>query len=436
MTERPQGPEWWQASDLKWYPPERHPNYVAPASRPPTPVTPTEPSVTPEGKSGAPKIWFVLAGTALLLVIAALVAGRVLLGTFLPGLLLVAAIAIIGITVAVRSGHSVPRRAITISAIVLVVALAVPASLKVVYPVYRHFFGDGTSQASPSSHSPRSGILTLTNAGAKRTYGFIDPSSGQYSEVASFNIPNDSQGTPFAAIAASPDFTKYSFTRVVNGEPTAGWLDSAGNFAAVSPAVAPGAFGGIPPNFTAIGFDGSGNFYYKSESRNDMYAQVYKLAAGSTTNAEKITLTPPNAVDEAGVFLNYDGTMQFGCASTVTSWLGPNAIVSAVGSEGVSNQILKWDVTGHERSGCPTNGKDATNLLPSTNTVNVRDAVGNRDGTQVAFKYSNFHGPDAAQHNDESLYIVAADGNSQPTIVHLSNITEKQLTVMTLLKWL
>jgi hypothetical protein len=24
MTDRPQGPGWWQASDLKWYPPEKH----------------------------------------------------------------------------------------------------------------------------------------------------------------------------------------------------------------------------------------------------------------------------------------------------------------------------------------------------------------------------------------------------------------------------
>ena len=33
MTDGPQGYGWWQASDLKWYPPERHPNYEAP---PPT----------------------------------------------------------------------------------------------------------------------------------------------------------------------------------------------------------------------------------------------------------------------------------------------------------------------------------------------------------------------------------------------------------------
>ena len=30
MTDGPQGPGWWQASDLQWYPPERHPSYQAP----------------------------------------------------------------------------------------------------------------------------------------------------------------------------------------------------------------------------------------------------------------------------------------------------------------------------------------------------------------------------------------------------------------------
>jgi hypothetical protein len=39
MTDQPQGPGWWQASDLKWYPPERHPNYEAPPPPVPQPET-------------------------------------------------------------------------------------------------------------------------------------------------------------------------------------------------------------------------------------------------------------------------------------------------------------------------------------------------------------------------------------------------------------
>jgi hypothetical protein len=35
MTDVSRGPGWWQASDLKWYPPEQHPNYEAPPPVPP-----------------------------------------------------------------------------------------------------------------------------------------------------------------------------------------------------------------------------------------------------------------------------------------------------------------------------------------------------------------------------------------------------------------
>jgi hypothetical protein len=36
MSDVSQGRGWWQASDLKWYPPERHADYVAPRPPPPT----------------------------------------------------------------------------------------------------------------------------------------------------------------------------------------------------------------------------------------------------------------------------------------------------------------------------------------------------------------------------------------------------------------
>jgi hypothetical protein len=35
MSDISQGPGWWQASDRKWYPPERHSDYVAPPPPPP-----------------------------------------------------------------------------------------------------------------------------------------------------------------------------------------------------------------------------------------------------------------------------------------------------------------------------------------------------------------------------------------------------------------
>ena len=42
MSDQPHGHGWWQASDDKWYPPERHPNYVAPP--PPETDTPARSS--------------------------------------------------------------------------------------------------------------------------------------------------------------------------------------------------------------------------------------------------------------------------------------------------------------------------------------------------------------------------------------------------------
>jgi hypothetical protein len=41
MSDTPNGNDWWQASDLKWYPPQQHPNYVEPA--PPAPPPPPPP---------------------------------------------------------------------------------------------------------------------------------------------------------------------------------------------------------------------------------------------------------------------------------------------------------------------------------------------------------------------------------------------------------
>jgi hypothetical protein len=91
MSDVSQGPEWWQAADLKWYPPELHADYVAPPppvtptlppppklppppTLPPPPVTPTQPPVTPTqpplttkgDPSAQGKLVLVLAGLGLL----------------------------------------------------------------------------------------------------------------------------------------------------------------------------------------------------------------------------------------------------------------------------------------------------------------------------------------------------------------------------------
>jgi hypothetical protein len=89
MTDRPQGPGWWQASDLKWYPPEQHANYVAPPSSPATPATPTPSpgtasrnAMTPPPQSGPPysgpsrrTLWLVVAGVGALIAVILVVVG-------------------------------------------------------------------------------------------------------------------------------------------------------------------------------------------------------------------------------------------------------------------------------------------------------------------------------------------------------------------------
>lgn len=56
MSEVPQGPEWWQATDGKWYPPEQHPHYQPqPPPPPPVPVPPLIPATTPPTMS--PHSW-------------------------------------------------------------------------------------------------------------------------------------------------------------------------------------------------------------------------------------------------------------------------------------------------------------------------------------------------------------------------------------------
>jgi hypothetical protein len=51
MSQAPQGPGWWQASDLKWYPPQGRADY--PASLPPSPGM--QPSVYPPTRQPPPE---------------------------------------------------------------------------------------------------------------------------------------------------------------------------------------------------------------------------------------------------------------------------------------------------------------------------------------------------------------------------------------------
>jgi hypothetical protein len=295
--------------------------------------------------------------------------------------------------------------------------------------------GAGADQMSrPNAPSPgkvTSGILAFVSNGNKQIYSFIDPNSGQYSEAVTFTIPSAAaaQARPVPRVAASPDLTKFAVTSMVNGQSMAGWIDPSGQFTAVTTSTTPGAFGGNPPSYSAIGFDGAGNYYYKKNSQGAMYTEVYKVPAGSTSNAQQVTLTPPSAADH-GVAVNSDGSLLFGCETSGYSWLNANTVVMAVAP---GTQIAKVPLAGRFPGGCPNlPGASGVPLLPASNTATVHDPVANSDGTKVAFFYDD---PDRVKHNFPTLYIVGTDGNSQPTMVNLSESDAKKLAFATFLRW-
>lgn len=276
-----------------------------------------------------------------------------------------------------------------------------------------------------------SGILALTSSGNVRTYAFVDPNSGKYSEAATFTIPTTGsvQASTFPAVAASPDLTKLAVTSMTNGQSAAGWIDSSGHFTAVTTSVATGPFGGNPPLYTGIGFDKAGNYYYKENSQGAMYTEVYKVPAGATGNAQKLTVTPPAAADR-GVALNSDGSLLFGCDNMTGNWLDANTMVAAIAP---GSQIAKIALAGRGPGGCPiTPASNEVPLLPPNNTALVHDPVANPDGTKVAFFYDD---PDRVHHNYPTVYTVGTDGKSQPTLVNLSESDAKKLTGAAFLRW-
>jgi hypothetical protein len=290
---------------------------------------------------------------------------------------------------------------------------------------------NASASTAPSPAKVTSGILALSSIGNKRIYGFIDPDSGQYSEAVTFTIPTNAteQATSFEALAASPDLTKFAVTSMVNGQSAAGWIDSSGQFTAVTASVAGGPFGGNPPSYSAIGFDGAGNYYYQQNSQGAMYTDAYEVSAGSTSDAQKLTVTPPAAADH-GAALNSDGSLLFGCENMTGNWLDANTRVMAIAP---GTQIAKVALAGRENGGCPiAPASNEVTLLPTTNTAMVHNPVASPDGSKVAFFYDD---PDRVTHNIPTVYIVGTDGKSQPTLVNLSESDAKKLTGATLLRW-
>jgi Protein of unknown function (DUF2510) len=456
-------------------PPPAPPNLPPPPPRAealPPPPAQEQPPAAPRGKFGVSKVALVLAGLALVLAIAALVAGRVELGNFLPGILLVATIAILGAFFTLRSHQSGPRKAMVVTAIVLVVAAAIPASLKVVYPVYNHFAGQKSGQASqtgtaspgsgpeaPSSGSgaggpsngsaaqapsngsaaaaPTSGILVMSgDSWDKADFGYIDPSTGKYGHASSFALkePDDAD-----AVEISPDLTKYATSKVdkstggsaYNPPSRVGWIDSSGKFTAVSPAAPPATDfqQSAPPTYVQPVFDGAGNFYYWSQEGQTHH--LYKVPAGSTSNAQEVTPTPTWG---PSTLRNFDGTLRWGCNPISGKWLGPDSRMLAMPvndpSSGLSTgkyAVFKIPLT-TIADGCPwvdqINNKDQTKIVDLGIEFQVGQPVANPDGTKIAFFDSGTPG---------GMYVAGVGGDSKPT--RIGSRSDLNLPNMKLIRW-
>jgi hypothetical protein len=430
----------------------------------PPPPAQAQRSGAPRGKLQVTKGGLVLAGLALLVAIAAVVAGRVELGTFLPGILAVAAIGIIAAIFALRSNQSVARKAMVVTAIVVVIAAAIPASLKVVYPVYNHFLPQTSAQASrgtaagpgsgpeaPSSDSgsgrsgpeapsrgsagggAKSGIVVSSSDEKGINFGYIDPSTGKYTHVSTFNTGSQGSGslspdlTRLAASKKDDDTTRY-VTHV-------GWIDTSGKFTSVSPAPPPAADfqQSQPPIYEGPAFDGAGNFYYWE--RQGTTTHLYKVPAGSTSNAQEITPTPQNFQGGVAPLRNYDGTLHFGCPEIPGAWLGPDkrmAVGTTTGlpgspadssSEGYA--IIKYPLI-TSPSGCPAlnqNNQDGAKVF-DLGVQPVDQPVANPDGTKIAFYNSNSPG---------GLYVLTIGGDSKPT--RIATKSDLNLPNMKLIGW-
>jgi hypothetical protein len=438
---------------------------ASPNVPPPSPSAQPVPPAAARAKFRVSKRALVLAGLALVLAIAALVAGRVKFGSFLPGILIVAAIATIGVIFTLRSHQSVLRKASVIAAMVLVVAAAIPASEKGVYPAYAHFFKQESPQASragstdsgstaqgpssgstaqgPSSGSrsqapkPTSGLLVESGGGGNTAdFGFIDPTTGKYTEVASF--PNASAPGDADALELSPDLTKLAVIKTegttgASSQMRAGWIDTSGNFTAVSPAAPPAAdfARSTPPIYSRPVFDGAGNFYYLSQEGTTTH--LYKLSAGSTSNPQEVTPTPKNA---GYAVRNFDGTLQFGCNPLPGMWLGSDSLVKVttniglptsppVGSGSQGFVIAKYPVA--QREGCPTMNQDNQSAVSifDAGLQNISQPVSNPGGTKLAFLNTNSPG---------GLYVVGVASGSTPN--RIAAISELNLPNMKLVRWI
>lgn len=259
--------------------------------------------------------------------------------------------------------------------------------------------------APPSAPSVTTGLVVISQPNGRGPWleGLIDPASGQYSQVGSFNLNYDmSQIDP---MKFSADFLRYATNRQVGSSDHIGWADQNRGFTDINKGEStPSEFGGDPPVYDEIGFDGSGNFFYDRRDAASANPAYFKLPAGHSNATEAV---PSDITADYGRFTRNGNGELVSLNSTCSppnGWLSSNTYVSD-GGGGVN--IFKEDVTNDNSSNACTH-IISTPLLPTTNTSSVRYPRPSPDGTKVAFV-----------RNGTELWLVDTSGSGTPTKVEV-----------------
>ena len=253
----------------------------------------------------------------------------------------------------------------------------------------------GPPISTPPSPPVASGIVVVSvEDAASPVIGFIDPSSGNYTQGPTLNVSPQSFGVSDGGdIRLAPDWSRYAVTRQVGDVGHAGWVDRHGKFTDVNVAS------------DAIGFDGLGNFFYRVEE-NDQ-SSIYVLPNGQTSGGEPAPYLPSGD----GIVFKRDGTGRLfdlsSCPTFAAHWLTPTEYLH-VSTDGM--QIFRTNVA--ETPGLrDCDSPLGTALLRADNTSPVSSPVASPDGTRVAYL-----------RDGGELWIVDGKDGGNPTRVNVTGI--------------
>lgn len=261
-----------------------------------------------------------------------------------------------------------------------------------------------SATATPARPTPPVGIVVQSHIdGFEPEIGVIDPTTGEYTEIATFDLPAGTSGLsdsyPRNVTETAPDYQRLAITT----REGAGWMDRFGKFTNVNAEAAPGPFGGSAATYRAIGFNGRGDFFYE-RSHADSGREVYRLPSGQTGTGLKEPTT-----DLLAAWITRDGNGELVMGSTACliapgSWVSPTEYVFGeestpiYGTSGKGTQIYR---TSTATGACASD--QSTALLPEANTSQVSNPIVSPDGASVAFL-----------RNRDEIWITNTTGGAEP----------------------